>query len=81
MEDGKFLPKSIVYAVCVCVCVYMYVCMYVYIHIHVGWKDDTTSSVSEILLALMETTAKGPVVAISVSIHENFSWQLHVQGR
>ena len=49
-----------------------------------GWKDvsgDDTSSEPQISLALMEMTSKGPVVAVSICIHEDFSWQLYVQRK
>jgi hypothetical protein len=50
-----------------------------------GWKDvsqslDHSTTISTLQVVLMETTANGPAVAISVSVHEDSSWLLHVHG-
>ena len=59
--------------------------MYIMYNVHnVGWKDVSSSMLTgeqQLLFALMEPTDSGPVINKSLSIKENFLWQLHVRGK
>ena len=54
-------------------------------HVCIGWKDVLSdvarTNEPQISFALIEMMDNGPVIVESICIHEDFSWQLHIQQK
>ena len=46
-----------------------------------GWKDVSISEDSGLIFVQMQNDSSGHSVAMSLTIHEDFTWLLHIKGK